>query len=89
MLALTLTATALAAFPQDAPDDPGYRGNPVQCVDSMQYEALSTIPACTQAPPAATDPEGAAGMSIDRAWRDFTTGDPETVIAYVDLRAVA
>ena len=34
--------------------------------------------------PLATDPEGAAGMSIDRAWRRYGTGRPDVRIAYVE-----
>ena len=63
---------AFAAFPADPPNDPSYPG--------QQY-LFSTIPPST---PNATDPEGAAGMSVDRAWRDFTTGRPDTVIAYIE-----
>ena len=39
------------------------------------------MPQCT---PLASDAENAAGMSVDTAWKDFTTGDPSTVIAYVE-----
>lgn len=63
---------AFAAFPADPPDDPGYPG--------QQY-LFSTIPPST---PNATDPEGASGMSVDLAWRDFTTGRSDTVIAYIE-----
>jgi hypothetical protein len=45
------------------------------------YPFYSYIPACT---PNASDPEGAAGMSIDKAWKRFTAGNGHTVIAYVE-----
>jgi hypothetical protein len=82
-LVLALAAPALAAFPDDPPNDPRYydETSPT-CIDGVQYEAFSFIPPCTDA--TASDPEGAAGMSIDKAWKDFTTGNPETVIAYVE-----
>jgi hypothetical protein len=79
---------ALAAFPQDPPNDPEYapaESSPTDCLtksaDAQQHYLFSFMPQCT---PAATDPEGAAGMSVDTAWKDFTTGDPSTVIAYVE-----
>ncbi|MBV9291034.1 MAG: hypothetical protein JO222_01195, partial [Frankiales bacterium] len=34
--------------------------------------------------PNAHDPGGAAGMSIDKAWHTYTTGDPKIVMAYVE-----
>ena len=89
VLVCLLSATAaLAAFPQDPPNDPAYapaEGSPTDCLtksaDDQQHYLFSFMPQCT---PAATDPENAAGMSVDRAWRDYTTGDPSTVIAYVE-----
>ena len=82
-LLLLVAATALAAFPQDPPDDDGYGGNnpSPSCIDDKQYELFDFLPSCA---PAATDPEGASGLSVNRAWRDFTTGNPETVVAYVE-----
>ena len=87
--ALTITAPALAAFPQDPPNDPAYdpaeEGGPATCTsksgDDQQHYLFSFIPQCT---PNATDAEGSAGMFVDQAWREFTTGDPGTVIAYIE-----
>lgn len=83
------TGIALADFPQTAPNDPGYapaEGSPANClthsVNEDQYHLYSFIPQCAKA--TAHDPENAAGMSADAAWRDYTTGRPDTVIAYVE-----
>jgi hypothetical protein len=81
--------TAWAAFPSDPPNDPDYnpaeQGGPPTCVqrsvNDEQHYLYAFMPMCS---PAASDPEGAAGMSIDRAWKQFTTGDGRTVIAYVE-----
>ncbi|HEX8206273.1 MAG TPA: hypothetical protein VF587_09465, partial [Solirubrobacteraceae bacterium] len=81
LLLLALAAPALAAFPDDPPNDPRYDDPSPNCIDDVQYEAFDYLPDCT---PAATDPEDASGMSIEAAWREFTTGNPETVIAYVE-----
>lgn len=76
-------APALGAFPQDPPNDPGYdpAGPQAACADGRQFHLFSFLPSCA---PAASDPEGAAGMSVDRAWREFSTGSPQTTIAYVE-----
>jgi Subtilase family len=88
LVCLLSATTALAAFPQDPPNDPGYapaEGSLADCLtksaDDQQHYLFSFMPQCN---PVATDAEGAAGMSVDIAWRDFTTGDPSTVIAYVE-----
>src|SRR4051812_24299606 len=95
LLALTivfagaLAAASLAAFPQDPPNDPNYdpaeQGGQATCAhtagDDEQHYLYSFIPQCT---PNAKDPENAAGMSVDRAWKNFTTGDGHTVIAYIE-----
>lgn len=79
---------AYGAFPQDPPNDPGYnraeQGNQSTCTQTSandeQHYLYSFMPQCT---PAASDPENAAGMSIDKAWKQFTTGKG-AVIAYVE-----
>ncbi|MEJ7875884.1 MAG: hypothetical protein WKF62_04420, partial [Solirubrobacterales bacterium] len=89
MLVLGVGGTALAAFPDDPPNDPAYdpaeQGGPATCATTsaikQQYYIYSFIPQCT---PGATDAEGASGGSIDKAWRDFTTGDDGTLIAYIE-----
>jgi hypothetical protein len=71
-LVLGTAAPAFAAFPQDPPNDPNYPN---------QTYLFDHIP---PGHPLATDPESSSGMWVDRAWRDFTTGRPDTVIAYVE-----
>jgi len=80
--------TASGAFPSDPPDDPDYaaaEGNPLAClttsVEAEQHHLYDFMPACT---PLATDPEGAAGMSVAKAWRSFGTGSPDTTVAYIE-----
>ena len=89
ILAASTGSLAIAAFPADPPNDPGYapaeQGGVETCAtesaDTQQHYLFSFIPRCAVN---ATDPEGAAGMSLDEAWRDYTTGDAGTVIAYIE-----
>jgi hypothetical protein len=81
-LAALVAPPARAAFPATPPNDPNYAPGPL-CTPKLSGEwwLFSTIPSqCSQA----KDPENAAGMSVDSAWRDFSVGDPGTVIAYVE-----
>lgn len=86
---LAVAGAARAAFPQDPPNDPDYApaesGGPATCLnksaDKQQHYLFSKIPMCT---PNAQDPEGSAGMFVDRVWRNFTTGNPQTTIAYIE-----
>jgi len=61
------------------PNDPRY-APPADCSVGGQYNLYDFIPCFA---PAARDPEGASGMSTARAWRDYTTGRPDALIAYV------
>lgn len=78
-------AAAHAAFPQSAPNDPDYAAAEANCstvsVNDEQHYLYSGRSACT---PFASDPDGAAGMSVDAAWREVTTGRPDVTIAYVE-----
>lgn len=82
---LALSGTAAAAFPQSSPNDPNYDAAERNCaaksINDEQHYLYSKLSACT---PGATDPDGAAGMSIDAAWKQFTPGRPDTTIAYVE-----
>ncbi len=69
---------------QGEPNDPGYdpaEHNPALCIHSEEWFLFSFIPKCT---PFATDPTGAAGMSVDQAWSQFTPGRADEVFAYVE-----
>src|SRR4051812_44590600 len=88
LILLARPGAAASGFPAGPPNDPSYapveNGAPVSCLTTAtpggeQHNLYSFLPRCT---PGAKDPEGAAGMSVDTAWRDYTTGSPDTVIAY-------
>ncbi len=85
---LTLASAARAAFPADAPNDPDFaaaESGPLAClstsIEAEQHHLYDFLPACA---PLATDPEGAAGMSINKAWKAFGAGSSQTTIAYVE-----
>ena len=67
------------------PNDPGFAAaeqDPVgKCINSEDWFLFSFIPKCT---PLASDPQGAAGMSVDQAWKQFTFGRPDVKIAYIE-----
>jgi Subtilase family len=90
MLAFAVTAGgALASYPDDPPDDPDYDraedGGPEAClqynVNQEQRWLFDFMPKCA---PHARDPEGASGSSVNRAWREFTTGRADVLVAYVE-----
>ncbi len=60
-------------FPQIEPNDPDYNN---------EYFFYSFIP--VNLTPRATDPDDAAGMSVDIAWEEFGIGREDVVIAYVE-----
>ena len=83
---LALAGTATAAWDGErAPDDPLYDIAEEQpaghTFHEEQWFLYSFIP---RTAPLATDPEGAAGMSIDLAWRRYGTGRPDVRIAYIE-----
>ncbi|WP_019632753.1 FG-GAP-like repeat-containing protein [Actinomadura atramentaria] len=68
------------------PNDPSYApleggGDCSKVAGREQHGLYSFLPRCT---PNAKDPEGASGMSVDKAWRDYTKGSPDVTIAYVE-----
>ncbi|MEN0014389.1 MAG: hypothetical protein AAGC46_13560, partial [Solirubrobacteraceae bacterium] len=87
--ALAITAcsgsVALAAGQwngQGVPNDPGYAAaTPGKCLTVQQWYLFSYIPTCTKF---AKDPENASGMSVDKAWSQFTPGRADEVYAYVE-----
>ncbi|MHB2024403.1 MAG: hypothetical protein ACYCO3_13930, partial [Mycobacteriales bacterium] len=97
-LALVAPSPALAAgtspypkhYPPGGPNDPAYaplerNTSPLACsqgdINGEEHYFYSFEPKCA---PNAHDPLGAAGMSVDKAWSQFTTGDPRVVMAYVE-----
>jgi hypothetical protein len=68
-----------------APNDPGYaagESDPLAaCVNEEEWFLYGHIPRCT---PLARDPAGTAGLNIDEAWKQFTIGRPDVVIAYME-----
>ena len=87
--AKTAAAVRPTTYPPGGPNDPGYapaeQGPPTTCATTTANSELHYLysfePRCT---PNAHDPGGAAGMSVDKAWSTYTTGDRRTVIAYVE-----
>ncbi|MSO42304.1 MAG: hypothetical protein EXQ70_10505 [Solirubrobacterales bacterium] len=90
-------ASAWAAFPQDPPNDPGYdpaeQGGVGTCstkaADAQQHYLFAGPSQCTPG----ADAGASAGMNIgrttssptaDSAWSDFTIGNPDTRIAYIE-----
>src|SRR5215210_4275114 len=75
LLAAGTPHAAIAAFPDDPPNDPAYDRAEENCsqqsVNDEQYYLYDRMSICT---PRATDRENAAGMSVDRAWREFGAG---------------
>lgn len=70
---------------QTPPNNPGYdkaEQNPVQyCINDEQWFLYSFLPKCA---PLAHDPQNSAGMFVDQAWKQFTTGRTDVVIAYME-----
>jgi hypothetical protein len=71
---------------EDWPNDPNYSGKGIARQDltpyDIQYFFLSTM--IPDIAPLAVDPEGAVGMSVDKAWEEFGIGREDVVIAYVE-----
>jgi len=93
-LALMLAAAAPLALAdstnggwdgQTYPNNPNFYPsltNPAKyCINQEDWFLYSFIPNCT---PLAHDPQNSAGMFVTDAWKDFTIGRPDVVIAYVE-----
>lgn len=82
---------ALAGFPETPPNDPDFGAGLATWDDlissadldpnEVEYYFYSFLPGGA---PFASDPEGASGMSVDRAWREFGIGREDVIIAYVE-----
>lgn len=89
LVSILAPLASAAPYPQGPPNDPSFApaeapGDDVcreVAVNDEQHYLYSFMPRCA---PNATDPENASGMSVDRAWAEFTTGDPDVLVAYVE-----
>ncbi|HEV3230427.1 MAG TPA: hypothetical protein VGY97_13205 [Solirubrobacteraceae bacterium] len=89
LVVLTLPAgLAWADYPQSAPNDPEYapaEGSPSNClthsVNDDEHYLFGFMPQCA---PGAHDPENASGMSADLAWKQYSPGRGDVIIAYIE-----
>ncbi len=68
------------------PNDPDYapaERNPLSGLtfNAEQWHLYDCIP---QSAPVATDPEGASGMSVNKAWASFGMGRSDVIVAYIE-----
>lgn len=75
------TCTSGIAGPNDPEFAPAEREPGSGTFNLEQWYLYDCIP---QSAPAATDAEGAAGMSVNRAWAQFGQGSSQVVVAYVE-----
>ena len=73
------TCTPAIAGPNDPDFAKAERG--LGTFNSEQWYLFDCIP---RSAPLASDPEGAAGMSVNRAWREFGRGSEQVTIAYME-----
>jgi len=76
------SCSASISGPNDPDYAPGER-NPLigGTFNAEQWPLFDCIP---QSTPAARDPEGAAGMSVNKAWQSFGRGNPGVTVAYME-----
>ena len=76
------TCANLPAYPNDPDYAPAERGDQTKTWNEEQWYLYSCLPADA---PAATDPEGASGMSVDRVWNELATrGRDDVIVAYME-----
>jgi len=68
----------------DGPNDPDYADPERTGQESFNAEQWYLFDCIPQSAPLATDPEEAAGMSVNRAWRQFGRGSQDVVVAYME-----
>jgi hypothetical protein len=68
----------------DGPNDPDYADPERMGQDTFNAEQWYLFDCIPQSAPLATDPEEAAGMSVNRAWREFGRGSKDVVVAYME-----
>jgi hypothetical protein len=69
------------APPNNSSYDPGEQNPLSYCINDEEWFLYSFIPKCTLL---AKDPQSSSGMFVDQAWKQFTIGRPDVVIAYVE-----
>src|SRR4051794_23653174 len=67
--------------PNDPDFAPAERSPGSATFNAEQWMLFDCIP---QSTPLAEDAEGAAGMSVNRAWQDFGYGNSQVIVAYME-----
>src|SRR5438445_8278398 len=84
--ALAAGTVCSAQTPGAYPNDPGYspaeNGQAGQTWDNELWYLYGCIPQGVQN--TSSDPEGAAGMSVDKTWSTFTKGRDDVLVAYME-----
>jgi len=72
----------LPAYPNDPDYAPAERGDRTKTWNEEQWYLYSCLPSDA---PAATDPEGASGMSVERVWNELgDRGRDDVIVAYME-----
>ena len=86
-LAIPASAQAATCGPDIfGPNDPDFAPGERDPASGKTFNAENWLlfDCIPQSTPLAQDPEGAAGMSVNRAWKDYGKGNPQVVIAYME-----
>jgi hypothetical protein len=67
--------------PNNSSYDPGEQNPLGACINEEEWFLYSFMPRCTSQ---ARDPQNSSGMFVDQAWKRFTIGRADVVIAYVE-----
>ncbi len=90
LLGIAAFASLAAANPCTSaisgPNDPDFAPaeiNPLSGLtfNAEQWHLYDCIP---QSAPVASDPEGASGMSVNKAWASFGMGRSDVIVAYIE-----
>jgi hypothetical protein len=74
-------AQGVGAYPNDPGYSPAENGVAGKTWNDEQWYLYSCMP---QGAPLATDPQNVAGMSVDRAWAQYSKGSDQVVVAYME-----
>ncbi|MDP9326365.1 MAG: S8 family serine peptidase, partial [Candidatus Dormibacteraeota bacterium] len=75
------TAQAPGAYPNDPDYSPAENASPGATWNDDQWYLFGCLP---PGAPLATDPENASGMSVDKAWAQYSKGNDQVVVAYME-----